>query len=119
MIAKPSDRAQEVDLVSLLDRLSAVAPDFCTRRSGHFILKDESRRTFFPIQDIRLGSADGRMFKQQFRLHQLPLRIEYPPQWDVVSVQSGEFQALCSEEAIALLLVLVACLEAMEGRSNG
>jgi len=108
------------NLTVLLDQLAAVAPDFCTRETSYFALEDDITRHILdinPEQPIRLGDSIGRMLKRQFRSHNLPLTIEYPMQWDIVSVRSGEFQAQHSEEAIALLSVLVPCLEAMEGRS--
>jgi hypothetical protein len=108
------------DLTVLLDQLSRVAPDFCTRETSYFALEDDITRHILdidPEQPIRLGDSIGRMLKRQFRSRRLPLTIEHPVQWDIVSVRSGKFQALCSEEAIALLFVLTACLEAMEGRS--
>jgi len=108
------------DLTVLLDQLAAVAPDFCTRETDRFVLQDDITLHMLDAtsgQPICFGNNIELMLKRQFKLHRLPLTIEHPMQWDIVSVRSGKFQALCSEEAIALLFVLVACLEAMEGRS--
>jgi len=126
MIAHPSDRAQPTDLTVLLDQLAAIKPDLCVRIES-MLEGDQSFWLDNELCGYELENAAKPdradlielciIFKRMFRLHRLPLRIEYPLQWDVVSVQSGEFQAQHSEEAIALLSVLVACLEAMEGRS--
>jgi len=126
MIAQPSDRTQPTDLTVLLDQLAAVAPNFCERQSNDsdaavFWLADDTTALTIKIPceypDNPFDAA-VKMIKRQFRSHNLPLTIEYPMQWDIVSVRSGKFQALCSEEAMALLFVLVACLEAMEGQAE-
>jgi hypothetical protein len=115
-----------IDLTALLDQLAAVKPNLCIRTDSML----EGNQSFWLDNELcgyeleNAAKPDRAdlievciIFKRMFRLHQLPLTIEHPIQWDIVSVRSGKFQALYSEEAIALLFVLIACLEAMEGRS--
>ena len=113
------------DLTVLLDRLAAVAPDWCQKlhvdQDAYAIRDDESvvGTQFLIIASASIfGKHTAQFLKDRFKAHRLPLRIEYPLQWDIVSVQSGEFHAQHSEEAIALLSVLVPCLEAMEGQAE-